>query len=87
MVVVRPLLGVLPAEVHLGPPVLPQSRSFDVLESRNGVALSKVGRILPLAKGALVVALLDLRRLLAEVEGTAEEIKVRSYSSWYNGKL
>ena len=70
MIVVRPFLRILTAEELLCPRILPQPRSFDVFQRRNGVALSEVGRVLPLPDGALVIALLDLRNLFAEIDGT-----------------
>ena len=66
MVVVCPLLRVLPSKVLLRPRVLPQPRGLGDPECRNGVALSKVCRVLPLLDRPLVVPLLDQVGLFSE---------------------
>jgi len=59
MIIISPLHRVLPSKVLLGPRVLPQPRSLGNRHCRNGIAESKVGCVLPLAQGSLVIALFD----------------------------
>ena len=68
VVVIGPFLGVFTAKVFFRTSVLPKSRGFDVFKRRNGITLRKVGRVLPLPESSFVVALLNLARLLLEIE-------------------
>jgi hypothetical protein len=59
MIVIGPLHRVLSSKVLLRPRVLPQPRSLGDRHCRNGIAESKVGCVLPLPQGSLVVTLFD----------------------------
>jgi hypothetical protein len=59
MIVISPLHRVLSSKVLLGPRVLPQPWSLGDRHCRNGIAESKVGCVLPLTQGSLVVTLFD----------------------------
>ncbi len=59
MIVIGPLHRVLSSKILLRPRVLPQPRSLGDRHCRNGIAESKVGCVLPLTQGSLVVTLFD----------------------------